>query len=206
MGAGEAGGQGMQPSGPPGDQVQAGLAGFWPRTAAFLVDAAILLSILGAGILVLILSPLKESFRGTSDPACFLSVPLALIAGLGLLAAFVYFSMGESSPDQGTVGKKLLRLNVVDLEGAGISLPRAGGRFLVKILSFAALGSGVLMIAVTRWNQGLHDLAADTLVWEFPGMDPRRMMAIGITAAAISLALFLAVIAMAISLVWFGMP
>lgn len=206
MGDGGEGEHAMQPSNLPEGQARIGLAGFWPRTAAFLVDAAILLSVLGAGILVLLLSPLKESFRGTSDQAHVISFPLAFIAGIGILAALLYFSLGESSRDQGTAGKKILHLNVVDLQGAGISLPRAAGRTLVKILSFAALGAGVAMIALTRWNQGLHDLAADTLVTEYPPMDPRRRLAIGITAAAASVALFLAVMAMAISLVWYGMP
>jgi len=87
--------------------------------------------------------------------------------------------------------------------GAGSPFPRRG-RFLVKILSFAALGSGVLMIAVTRWNQGLHDLRADT--WSGSSWHgSRRMMRLD-HRGTISLALFLAVIAMAISLVWFGMP
>lgn len=204
MGAGAGEAQGVQP--PDHRRVPGTLAGFWPRTAAFLVDAGILLSILGAGTLVLILTPMKESFLGTSDPGRFLSTPLAFIAGLGILAGFLYFSLGESSPDAGTVGKRLLRLNVVDLEGARITLPCAGGRFLVKIVSFAALGLGVMMIAATRWNQGLHDLAADTLVTESPPMDPRRRLAIGVAAAAITGGLFLVIMAMAITLVWYGMP
>jgi len=206
MGTGEGGDEGMRSPGPPAGLGPGRPAGFWARTAAFLVDAGILLSILGAGLLVLVLSPLKEAFLGTSDPAHIVSTPLAFIAGLGLLATFLYCSLGESSPAEGTVGKQLLQLHVVDLEGAGISLPRAVGRFLVKILSFAALGAGVAMIAVTRWNQGLHDLAADTLVLESPVMDPRRRMAIGLAAAVICVALSLAILAMTISLVWYGMP
>jgi uncharacterized RDD family membrane protein YckC len=206
MGTGEWGERGARPSGLPGDQVPVNLAGFWARTAAFLVDASLILSILGAGLLVLILTPLKEQFLDSTDPALFLSAPLALIAGLGILAAFLYFTLGESSPDQGTVGKKLMRLKVVNLEGGRISLPRAAGRFPVKILSFAALFSGVLMIGITRRKQAFHDLAVDTLVMEIPGMDPRQRLALGLAASATCVALFLAVLALAITLVWYGMP
>jgi uncharacterized RDD family membrane protein YckC len=206
MGPWEGGWRGAQPSGPPGDQIPVKLAGFWARTAAFLVDASVLLSILGAGLLVLILTRLKDPFLDSTDPALLLSPALALIAGLGILAAFLYFSLGESSPDQGTVGKILLRLKVVNLEGARISLPRAAGRFLVKIISFAALCLGVVMIGLTPRKQALHDLAVDTLVTELPVRDPRQRLVVGLAAAATGAVLFLAVLALSITLVWYGMP
>ena len=203
MGTGEWSEWGAQPSGPPGDQVPMKPAGFWVRTAAFLVDASLLLSILGAGLLVLILTPLKEQFLDTTDPALLLTPALALIAGLGILAAILYFSLGESSPDQSTVGKKLLGLRVMDREGRRITLPRAAGRFLVKILSFAAFFTGVAMIGVTREKQALHDRVTDTLVMELPVMDPRLRLGIGLAAAAVFLAMCLFVLALTITFLWY---
>ncbi len=205
MGTGEGRGWGRYLSGLQGDRIPVKPAGFWARTAAFLVDATLLLMILGVGLLVLILTPLRESFLGSADPTQVLSPPLAVSAGIGMLAALLYFALGESSPDQGTVGKKLLGLRVVDLERGRITPARAAGRFLVKILSCAALFSGVVMIGVTRRKQALHDLAADTLVMEPLVTDPRQRLGIGLAAAAASLVLLLTVLALAITLLWYSM-
>lgn len=205
MGTGEGGGWGRQPSGSPGDRIPVKPAGFWARTVAFLVDATLLLTILGVALLVLILTPLRESFLDTTDPSLILSPPLAVSAGLGVLAALLYFSWGESSPDQGTVGKKLLGLRVVDREGGRIAPARAAGRFLVKIVSFAAFLAGVVMIGMAREKQALHDLAADTLVMEPVVTNPLRRMGIGLAAAAASLAVFLAVLALTITFLWYSM-
>jgi uncharacterized RDD family membrane protein YckC len=205
MGTGEGEGWGRQPPGPPAHLIPMKPAGFWVRTAAFLVDATLLLSILGIGLLVLILTPLKERFVETTYPALVLSPPLVVSAGLGMLAALLYFSFGESSPDKGTVGKKLLGLRVVDREGGRITLPRAAGRFLVKILSCAAFFTGVAMIGITRDKQALHDRVTDTLVMEAPVTNPWKKLGIGLAAVAVSLVMFLAVLGLFISFLWYSM-
>jgi len=205
MGMGEGSARGRQPGGFPVGRIPAKPAGLWVRVAAFLVDAALLFTILCMGLLVLLLTSLGEAFRNTTDPALLLSPPLLVSAGLGLLAAFLYFPLGESSPDQGTMGKRIFELRVVDQEGRRIAPARAAGRFLVKIISFAALLAGVVMIGMTQRKQGLHDLAADTLVLEPLVTDTRLRMGMGLAAVAISLTAFLAVLALAITFVWSSM-
>ena len=70
----------------------------------------------------------------------------------------------ESSSKQGTVGKMILNLRVVDMLGNRISFGRATGRFFGKILSGLILNIGYIMAAFTEKKQALHDMLAGCLV------------------------------------------
>lgn len=83
---------------------------------------------------------------------------------LEIVFLWLYFTILESSSWQGTVGKKLLGLKVVDLNGQRISFLRANARYFSKYISFILLGIGFLMVAFTSKKQGLHDKIAGTLV------------------------------------------
>jgi uncharacterized RDD family membrane protein YckC len=80
---------------------------------------------------------------------------------------FLYYTLFEASKWQGTPGKLALRLRVTDLEGHGLTLGRAAGRNVVRLLNLiTGLIPFVCYIAVawTQRRQGLHDLLARTLV------------------------------------------
>lgn len=83
---------------------------------------------------------------------------------LGLILTIGYFVLMESSHWQATLGKRVCKLRVTDIDGRRISIPRALGRYLGKFVSAFILGIGFLMVGWTRRKQGLHDLMADTLV------------------------------------------
>ena len=87
-----------------------------------------------------------------------------LIAGVG---QWLYEALLTSSSWQGTVGKRILRLKVTDEAGNRISFARATGRFFAKIVSFAIMYVGVIMVAFTDKKRGLHDMMAGTLVWKY---------------------------------------
>lgn len=91
------------------------------------------------------------------------SVPL-----IDLAVAWTYFATMESGPWQATVGKRALRLVVVDGRGARLSILRASGRYLGKYVSILLLGIGFIMAAFTARKQALHDLMADTVVLRRP--------------------------------------
>jgi uncharacterized RDD family membrane protein YckC len=136
-------------------------AGFWWRFLAYAIDALISVCIffpLGMIIGVIIVAT-------GEDPES----PSMLGARLGtnlvsLLVTWLYYALCESSPWQGTVGKKLLGLRVTDLNGQRIGFGKATGRHFGKILSGMILGIGFIMIAFTERKQGLHDQMAGTLV------------------------------------------
>ncbi len=148
-------------------------AGFWIRFAAYLLDS-IIISI-PTGILVVILMVVGFGTMGAfSDPAAFengdeqaifafIGVYL-LIMGLSLIITVAYFAGMHSSKWQATVGKKLLKLKVTDLNGNRISFWRALGRLLAMILSGMIFYIGYIMAGFTGKKQALHDLIAGTVV------------------------------------------
>ena len=81
------------------------------------------------------------------------------------LANAIYGGVMMSSLWQATVGKKLLGLKVVDVNGGKPSSGRIWGRSLASLLSwFPLFGIGYLMVFFTARHQTLHDMMAATLV------------------------------------------
>jgi len=106
-------------------------------------------------------------------------------AGIGLLAAFFYFSVIEASGLSATLGKLAMHISVVDLKGKRVKLSFSLFRNLMKLLTLAGIVSiPVALFSQFRWvavigvfglaglpsfifldtKQALHDLAARTIV------------------------------------------
>jgi uncharacterized RDD family membrane protein YckC len=124
--------------------------GFWIRFLALLVDSAILFvvaaALLGGAVMAL-------GAEGIT-PAAF---------GVWLLC-LLYWPVMHASARQGTFGKSILGLKVARVNGGRISIVRAIGRELAKILSATVLMVGYLMAGFTGRKQALHDLMASTYV------------------------------------------
>jgi len=80
-----------------------------------------------------------------------------------VILVYIYFVLFEISNWQGTIGKKLLKIKVTDINGQRITFKKATIRIFSKFLS-AQLLIGYIMIFFTSKKQGLHDLIAKTLV------------------------------------------
>lgn len=119
-------------------------AGFLKRAGAIIIDI-IILGIVGSIIKSVGLNEL-------------------VVAGIEILIGLAYYAGLESSEKQATVGKMVLKIKVVDLNGNRITPGRALGRYFSKILSALILGIGYIMAAFTEKKQGLHDMIAGTLV------------------------------------------
>ncbi len=150
-------------------------AAFWKRAVAFVVDAAIVITLfclLIHAVNILLALPVEYSpifERGVSlKMSPYVEehfVEIALLYSLLKLSVLIpYFTLLESSRLQATFGKLLLGIKVVDLSGKRISFARATGRFFAKILSGQILLIGYLLAAFTERKQTLHDLLAGTLV------------------------------------------
>lgn len=118
-------------------------AGFWRRFVAILIDG-ILLGIIGA----ILTSQMDDSTAGT----------------VSALIGWLYYAGMESSSRQATIGKSLMGIYVVGLDGQRISFLRATGRYFAKILSALIFMIGYIMAAFTARKQALHDIIASTLV------------------------------------------
>lgn len=82
---------------------------------------------------------------------------------------WLYHAFLESSNQQGTIGKLVLGIIVVDENTGGrISFAKATGRYFGKILSGLILAIGYLMMLWSPKEQTLHDILAKTLVVRKP--------------------------------------
>jgi uncharacterized RDD family membrane protein YckC len=89
-------------------------------------------------------------------------LPIMVLLEFG--AIWVYFAFMESSSKQGTLGKMVLGLKVVDTNYQRISLGRATGRWAGKLISGMILAIGYIMAGFTERKQALHDMIAGTYV------------------------------------------
>ncbi|HZV48769.1 MAG TPA: RDD family protein [Candidatus Dormibacteraeota bacterium] len=137
-------------------------AGFWRRLVAFVIDA-VLVTIGVALVFVVISIFYGIALLSSPGPDQSAGVTLAMLV-IVLVLLWLYWAGLESSPWQGTIGKRALDLVVTDLQGRRISFGRATGRYFAKLISNFTLGLGYVMVSFSDQKQGLHDMIAGTLV------------------------------------------
>ncbi|KPD21764.1 MULTISPECIES: RDD family protein [Idiomarina] len=142
--------------------------GFWLRLAAAIIDTII--TQLGLTIIGVIIGIFVGIFMGAAGSPMG---DIEMIAGgigyaIGIIGQWLYFTIFEISGWMATPGKKILGLQVTDLNGQQIGFGRANGRYWGKIVSALILMIGFIMIAFTDKKQGLHDIMAGTLVIKKP--------------------------------------
>jgi len=113
--------------------------GFWIRAVAFLIDLLVLIG-----------------------PVYVAKVTLPIVGPIAVW--WLYFALLESSAWQATVGKRIMRLKVTDVNAVRLRFGRASARFFARFLSTLPLGGGYVLAAFTENKQALHDLIASTRV------------------------------------------
>jgi uncharacterized RDD family membrane protein YckC len=136
-------------------------AGFWLRFAAAWIDGlAMFIPLCWVVLIVIVIARLVSATEGYDPGAAILAVlPPAII-----VVTWLYFALMESSSWQATLGKKILRLYVTDIQGRRLTLSRAMGRTLAKYLSSMTAGIGYTLCGFTEKKQALHDIVASCLV------------------------------------------
>ena len=139
---------------------QAGVAGFWRRALAGLIDA-VLVAIVGIAAEAAYLAaqgvPPQQWRIDPSDS----TQPIAL--GAVLLAAVLY-DVVLTRRIGGTVGKRVLGLRVESREGGVPGTGQLIGRLLARIVSAAPVLLGFFWVMWDRRKQAWHDKLADTVV------------------------------------------
>ncbi len=148
--------------------------GFWIRLLAHLIDHVILGAVAAPLFFVMALPTiLRVVHEAERDQEPSPEMVMAILSSVFLYAAiafagqWLYEALLTSSSWQGTVGKRVLRLKVVDEAGNRIGFGRATGRFFAKILSSMFFCIGFIMIAFTDKKRGLHDMLAGTVVMKY---------------------------------------
>jgi uncharacterized RDD family membrane protein YckC len=140
------------------------LASFWWRLLAFIIDYFILSFLL---TFVLIQFPsfgLNLKARSIDDMLKLSESQLRTLQIMFYLTLIVYNSVCEASPMKGSIGKRICKLVVVDVEGMGLSYVNALLRSVGKVVSFFFYGIGFVSIFFTEHRQALHDFLAKTYV------------------------------------------
>ncbi len=131
-------------------------AGFFRRFFAFIIDYVIVAFFMGfvAGIF--------DEIFGTNIVNLVTNEDLITI--ILLLALIIYHTFFESSKQQASLGKQLLRLKVVNKDAEKLSFANALGRNMGRIISNLTFGIGYLMVFFTERRQSLHDKMASTYI------------------------------------------
>jgi uncharacterized RDD family membrane protein YckC len=148
--------------------------GFWIRLLAHLIDHVILGAVAAPFVFIMILPAAlrvarQAELNNDPSPELLLTVvgSVFMYVALAFVGQWLYEALLTSSSWQGTIGKHILRLKVVDQAGQRISFGRATGRFFAKILSSMFFCIGFIMIGFTERKTGLHDLIAGTMVLRY---------------------------------------
>jgi uncharacterized RDD family membrane protein YckC len=143
-------------------------ASLWRRVCAYLFD--IILIVLGVGGVFYVFFGFDDTLReylarspGDFEPRLRFIAERTLIRNLSLLIYLVYAAVMESSRLQGTLGKWLLSINVVTVQGESLDVRRAAWRNLSKPLSFFTI-IGLLAAFRSPLRQTWHDRLAGTVV------------------------------------------
>lgn len=146
-------------------------ASFLRRLGAFWIDVAVLTFLIAP--LALILVPPTSAEQWEADLHPFSLNPraglnmfnrLAAIMVFNYVMVFLYQALMTCSRWQGSVGKRLLGLRVVDTAGRRLQLPRAALREACRIFSVIPIHLGFIWILVNPQRRGFHDLLAGTAV------------------------------------------
>lgn len=136
-------------------------AGFWVRTAAYLIDSAIIFLGLLAVRLILILPDLV--FGNAFNRSILFTYSMKDI--IIYLCGALYFVLCTYYKGT-TIGKKMMNLQVINADGTtqlsfiNVLYRETVGRFLSKIL----LCAGYIVIGFDSEKRGFHDMLCDTRV------------------------------------------
>ncbi len=133
-------------------------ASFGARLVAMIIDIIIVNTASS-----MIQTPFLMLMLGNLNPTTMIVGFVGPILVVGGLAVF-YTVWLESSAWQATLGKKILGLRVVDLDGRRITFWKSASRNFNKSISSLILGIGYLMPLWTAKRQALHDRMARCLV------------------------------------------
>jgi uncharacterized RDD family membrane protein YckC len=144
-------------------------AGFWVRSAAYVVDAMMMVFLVSivtypwqaefAAIGNAALAQLKSA---TPDMAVIFRFWKASLL-VDLPVSFVYF-VGFNTLRGATPGKQMLGLRILNADGSRLTFGRAFLRHCGEWISRFTLGAGFLLVLFTPQKQALHDLLAHTRV------------------------------------------
>jgi len=140
------------------------LASFGWRLLAYIIDYVIYSILMQYTLVILASTGITFSVRTMND---LFKMPILQILELQFiysLIIIIYNSICEASPMKGSIGKRIFKLVVVDIDGQRLSYFNALLRSAGKALSIFFIYSGFISILFSEHRQALHDYIAKTYV------------------------------------------
>lgn len=86
------------------------------------------------------------------------------IRDFSFLIWVIYCIFGESSNWQGSFGKRIVGIKVVDINGERLTFKKSLIRNLAKILSYVIIFLGFVWVLIDKQNRAWHDILGKTYV------------------------------------------
>lgn len=146
------------------------LANFWWRALAYIIDYIIVflsLMILLVGLGFILTYTGRNSYQTVASDTTVADTNMALRLLVLIILTF-YNAAFEATRLQGSIGKAICKLKVVNAAGERISFGVALGRNFAKILSSMVCGMGFFSVLWDQNRQGWHDHLAKTFIIRKP--------------------------------------
>ena len=143
------------------------LASFWWRLLAFIIDFVLLSFVVDFVIATLVSKGIISNILNFTSVQSFRKLPANdfLIMEATVYGIFIiYNTICDASTMQGSLGKKICKIVVVDQDGMGLSFPTALFRSFGKAVSMFLYGLPALSILWSEYRQALHDYLAGSYV------------------------------------------
>ena len=143
-------------------------AGFGLRFCAYLIDIIPIIIVLNILIKSLYgINPFESGGRLIEIAGQEFEetkVTRLIVRYVSFLLWISYCAVMESSHFQGTFGKKILGIKVVDEKGKKLRISKSTLRNLTKILSYLGIGLGFIWVLFDKKKRSWHDIISKTLV------------------------------------------
>ncbi|MFM9911104.1 MAG: RDD family protein [Chitinophagaceae bacterium] len=154
---------------------------FWKRVAATLLDGLIIAFPLYLIFYALIFNSVQaqggdfydQSYAGMSEGT---ALTILFYFFMMVVAQILIYSYMESSSWRGTIGKRIMKLQITDNNGNPISFKKAMMRNIIKLLisAFSSIGNGIIVfiyliaqvIAYSQTKKFFHDQLSNTVIGE----------------------------------------
>jgi len=149
--------------------IQYTIANPWKRVLAYFVDS-MFMSIMAIILLFAIgegdgLASIAEYSGGDIDIILEKIMPtVQILTGLQLVLGILYYGVFQSLSNGGTLGKKLLHIRIVCIDGSEFSIPSSILRYIVNTITMQLCFLLAVVLFFTTYRQALHDLLVKTIV------------------------------------------
>lgn len=163
------------------------VAGFWLRVAAYVIDLSLSYVFFIVFVFVIIFGVFSSLVLSSTFNFYLLIGGVVIYFVTAICILFLFPIIFEISSMQGTIGKYLVGIMIVNEDGSKMGILKTIGRSIVRSLSFVFLGIGFLFAASPPKKQAIHDMVFATKVVKFKEVPLKIIIAYLVPAVIVSM-------------------